>query len=58
MEASSTAISIAYIPILIYLGFFVFVIYSIITCLKLMKERNDHLREIRDELRKSNRDSY
>lgn len=50
--------TVAFIPFLIYLGFFIFVIYVLITALNLMKQRNEYLKEIRDELKKSNRDNY
>lgn len=39
---------------LIYLGLIVFAIYVVITIINLMKQRNDYLRDIRDELSKSN----
>ena len=42
------------IPFLIYIGFFVFVIYAIISSLHLMRQRNEYLKEIRNELKKSN----
>ena len=42
------------IPFLIYIGFFVFVLYAIGTSLTLMRQRNAHLKEIRDELKKNN----
>lgn len=45
---------IAFIPLLIYLGFFALVIYVIITSLNLMRQRNAYLKEIRDELKKNN----
>ena len=46
---------IAIIPILIYFGIFVFAIYVVLTILNLMKQRNEYLKEIRDEIKKSNR---
>lgn len=42
------------IPILINLGILIFSIYIAVTILKLMKQKNEYLREIRDELRKNN----
>ncbi|MEH7180242.1 hypothetical protein [Neobacillus vireti] len=42
------------IPILLYLGILVFAIYVVITILKLMKQRNEYLKEIRDEIKKNN----
>lgn len=45
----------AIIPILIYLGLFIFVIYAIVTVLRLMKEKNAYLKDIRDEMRKEKR---
>ncbi len=42
------------IPILIYLGILIFAIYVAITILKLMKQKNEYLKEIRDEIRKNN----
>jgi len=44
----------ALIPLLMYLGFFIFVVYVVFTFLKLMRQKNEYLREIRDELRKNN----
>ena len=45
----------AIVPILIYLGLFFFVIYAIITVLRLMREKNVYLKDIRDEMRKGNK---
>lgn len=42
------------VSILIFLAIIVFVIYIIVTILKLMKQDNEYLKEIRDELRKNN----
>ena len=42
------------IPFFIYIGFFVFVTYAISTSLKLMRQRNEYLKDIRNELKKSN----
>lgn len=42
------------IPILINLGILIFSVYVAITALKLMKEKNGYLKEIRDEIKKSN----
>lgn len=43
------------IPILIYSGIFVFAIYIVLTILNLMKQRNEYLKEIRDDIKKSKR---
>lgn len=40
------------IPILIYIGIILFVIYAIAVGLRLMKEKNEYLKDIRDEMRK------
>ncbi len=37
--------------ILLYLGILIFGVYFVITTINSMKQRNDYLREIRDELR-------
>ena len=50
---STTAI-LGLLPLLIYLGFFILVIYAIISSIILMRQRNDYLKEIRDELKKRN----
>lgn len=51
-------IFMALLPLLIYLGLFILVIYAIISTLILMRRRNDYLKEIRDELKKyNNRDN-
>jgi hypothetical protein len=42
------------VNILIYIGIAVFGIYVVITIIRLMKQRNDYLMEIREELKKSN----
>lgn len=42
------------VNILIYLGIAVFGIYVVITIIRLMKQRNDYLKEIHEELKKSN----
>jgi hypothetical protein len=42
------------ISILVYLGIIVFIIYAAITILKLMKQKNEYLKDIRDEIKKSN----
>ena len=42
------------ISILVYLGIIVFIIYVALTILKLMKQKNEYLKEIRDEIKKSN----
>ncbi len=44
----------ALIPLLIYLGFFIFIVYVVVTILKLMRQKNEYLKEIRDELRINN----
>lgn len=49
---------IGFLPLLIYLGFFILVIYAIISSIVLMRQRNEYLKEIRDELKKSNRDNF
>lgn len=46
---------LAIIPILIYLGIFGFAIYVVLTILNLMKQRNEYLKEIRDDIKKSKR---
>lgn len=46
---------ISLIPILFYLAIFLFVVYAIAVSLRLMKERNQYLRDIRDEMRQDNR---
>ena len=45
---------LSFLPLLIYLGFFILVIYAIISSIILMRQRNDYLKEIRDELKKHN----
>ena len=50
---STTAI-LSLLPLLIYLGFLILVIYAIISSIILMRQRNDYLKEIRDELKKHN----
>ncbi len=42
------------IPIIIYLGILIFAIYVTSTFIKLMKQKNDYLKDIRDEIRKNN----
>lgn len=42
------------LPFLIFIAPYVFVIYAILTSLNLMKQRNEYLKEIRNELKKSN----
>ncbi|WP_175354221.1 MULTISPECIES: hypothetical protein [unclassified Bacillus (in: firmicutes)] len=42
------------ISILVYLGIIVFIIYVALTILKLMKQKNEYLKDIRDEIKKSN----
>ncbi len=41
-----------YIPVLISLGILVFAIYSAITVLKLMRRKNEYLKEICEEIKK------
>ncbi len=41
--------------ILIYLGLLIFGIYYVITTIKSMKQRNEYLKAIRDELKEQNR---
>jgi hypothetical protein len=43
-----------YIYLLIILGAFSFIFYVLFTVLKSMKLRNEYLKDIRDELRKTN----
>lgn len=43
------------IPILINLGILIFAIYFAVTILKIFKQKNEYLKEIRDELKKNNR---
>lgn len=43
------------IPFLLYLGFLLFVFYIIFMILNLMKQRNEYLKDIRDEIKKSNK---
>jgi hypothetical protein len=40
------------LPLLLYIGFFLLGIFAVIYFLKLTKERNDVLKEIRDEMNK------
>lgn len=40
----------------IYLGGIIFSVYIALTILKLMKQKNEYLKEIRDELKKDKRD--
>ena len=54
----TTTAAINIIPFLIYIGFFFFIIYFFISILNYMRQRNDVLKELRDELKKSNRDNY
>ncbi|WP_181161981.1 MULTISPECIES: hypothetical protein [Bacillaceae] len=42
------------ISILVYLGIIVFIIYVALTILKLMKQKNEYLKDIRDEIKKNN----
>ncbi len=42
------------VNILIYIGIAVIGIYVVFTIIRLMKQRNDYLRDIRDELKKGN----
>ncbi|QOS99287.1 hypothetical protein JNUCC42_00285 [Brevibacterium sp. JNUCC-42] len=43
--------------VLIYFGVIFFIIYSVVTVIKAMKQKNEILKEIRDELRKNNNKS-
>lgn len=55
--AAETSLFFSIFPILImvfYIGIAAFAIYLVITVLKRMKERNEYLRDIRDELKKRN----
>ncbi|MDQ0270548.1 hypothetical protein [Cytobacillus purgationiresistens] len=40
--------------LLVYIGIFIFAIYVAVTIMKTSKQRNEFLKEIRDELRKHN----
>lgn len=40
------------LPILIYLGILGFGIYAVLAIIKSAKQRNEYLKEIRDEMRK------
>lgn len=42
------------ISILVYLGIIVFIIYVALSILKLMKQKNEYLKDIRDEIKKNN----
>jgi len=42
------------INIFIYLGIVIFGIYFLVTILKLSKQRNEYLKDIREELKRSN----
>jgi hypothetical protein len=46
--------SLMFLPVLLWLGAFAFGIYFMVTILSRMKEKNDILKEIRDELRNNN----
>ncbi len=50
----ATLFSLVYL--LFILGIFAFTIYVVITILNLMKQRNEYLKDIRDELRKGQED--
>jgi hypothetical protein len=43
-----------FLPMLFYIAILVFGIYFMVTVLKRMKEKNDILKEIRDEFRNQN----
>jgi len=47
---------LAIIPFLIYIGIIAFAICTIITCIKIMREKNAYIKDIRDEIRKLNDD--
>ncbi|EJS46250.1 hypothetical protein [Bacillus nitratireducens] len=47
---------LAIIPFLIYIGSITFAICTIITCIKIMREKNEYIKDIRDEIRKLNDD--
>ncbi|MFD1928774.1 hypothetical protein ACFSFY_12095 [Sporosarcina siberiensis] len=49
-----TASLFGMLNIFIYLGIIVFGIYFLLTILKLSKQRNEYLKHIREELKKSN----
>jgi TM2 domain-containing membrane protein YozV len=40
-----------FFSVAIYLGTIIFAIYAVISILKLMKQKNEYLKDIRDELR-------
>ena len=40
------------LPVIIYLGMLVYGVYAVLAILKSAKQRNEYLKEIRDELRK------
>ncbi|WP_455675977.1 hypothetical protein [Pradoshia sp.] len=46
---------LGFIPLLINLGILIFSVYVAVTIIKIMKQKNEYLREIRDEMRKNNR---
>jgi tellurite resistance protein TehA-like permease len=50
----SMSMLLTFIPILLYLAIFLFVLYIVLTIVRLMRERNQYLKDIRDELRKGN----
>ncbi|MEK5068913.1 hypothetical protein [Sporosarcina sp. FSL K6-1508] len=43
---------LVFFPFLIYWGIIIFGIYAVLTILKSAKQRNEYLKEIRDELKK------
>ena len=43
-----------FINILIYLALIIFAIYVALTVLKLMKQKNEYLKDIRNEMKKMN----
>ncbi|MED1557523.1 hypothetical protein [Bacillus paramycoides] len=45
---------LAIVHFLIYIGIIAFAICAIITVLKLMREKNEYIKDIRDEIRRQN----
>ncbi|WP_156185489.1 hypothetical protein [Bacillus sp. LK2] len=47
---------LAIVHFLVYIGIIAFAICAVITVLKLIREKNEYLKDIRDEIRKQNDD--
>ncbi|MGG0763174.1 hypothetical protein [Bacillus paramycoides] len=47
---------LAIVPFLVYIGIIAFAICAVITVLKLMRKKNEYLKDIRNEIRKQNDD--